>query len=353
MTATVSILMPVYNAASTLEAAVSCIMGQKHENWELLLINDGSTDKSGEICDKLAGEDSRIRVIHQENRGAGAARNRGLAAARGEFVLMLDADDTFDPDMLERGLAALQNYGVHTVVWGLTEHVIRKRGPLAPPVAVVLPAAVWRTAERVHRELLRLEAHTLFGYCCNKLYRREVLVAENIVMPQEPLYEDFLFNAAYAPHITSLAVLPTAPVHYLKRGAGLTARFVPDYFPLSQKRVQTMWDLCREWGIADGETRRVLGDIYVRYILSALARNCHRRAGMTHAARRVFLKGVYTHPLFLELVPYAAPAGRAGVLCRLLQGRRVEWCLAAGRVIHWVKTGLPGLFSRMSKGEGQ
>ena len=94
MTPTVSILMPLYNAASTLEAAVSCIMGQIHENWELLLINDGSGDKSGEICDRLAGEDARIRVFHQENQGAGAARNRGIAAARGEFLLMLDADDT-------------------------------------------------------------------------------------------------------------------------------------------------------------------------------------------------------------------------------------------------------------------
>ncbi|MBO5797974.1 MAG: glycosyltransferase, partial [Clostridia bacterium] len=70
MTEMVSIIMPIYNAASTRVAAVSCIMGQTGENWELLLINDGSTDKSGELCDRLAGEDSRIRVFHQENRGA-------------------------------------------------------------------------------------------------------------------------------------------------------------------------------------------------------------------------------------------------------------------------------------------
>jgi hypothetical protein len=165
------------------------------------------------------------------------------------------------------------------------------------------------------------------------------------------LYEDFLFNAAYAPHICSLAVLPTAPVHYKKRGKGLTARFVKDYFSLSQKRVATMWNLCKNWGMLEEDTRRRLGELYARYIFSALERNCDRRAHMTHAARRKFLQRVYNDPLFTEILPFAAPAGRAGVLTRLLQGRRIEACLAAGRVIHWVKTGLPGVFARLMRGD--
>lgn len=349
-TPAVSILMPVYNAIHTLEAAVASVQAQTVPDWELLLADDASTDGSGALCDRLAAADPRICVHHQpQNGGAGPARNAVLAQARGEYVMMMDSDDTIDPDLLEQALSALREHGVQTVVWGVVEDYTDASGAVIRSVPVGVPAAVCRTPQQVHEELLLLETHTLLGYGTNKLYRRDVLQQHGILSVNEPLYEDFFFNADYAQYITSLAVLPTTPYHYYKRGQGLTARFVPQYFALSARRVERMWELCREWDMTGDAVRCQLGNIYARYIFSALQRHCDPRAGMDRAARRAFLQGLYDQPLFCDTVCYAAPPGRLmSIMCRLLQRRRTTACLLLGRLIYWVKNRLPALFRRVS-----
>ena len=97
----VSVVMPIYNAAQYLRSSLACVCAQTLRNIELICVNDGSTDESPALLQELAAGDSRVCVIHQENQGAGPARNAGLAAARGEYVIFLDADDIYLPQMLE------------------------------------------------------------------------------------------------------------------------------------------------------------------------------------------------------------------------------------------------------------
>ena len=96
-----SIIMPVYNAEKYLERTVQCVQSQTMQNFELILVDDGSTDASGELCDKFLTFDNRIKVIHQNNKGIGAARNAGLACANGEYVGFVDNDDLIHPQMFE------------------------------------------------------------------------------------------------------------------------------------------------------------------------------------------------------------------------------------------------------------
>ena len=102
MTPDVSILIPVYNEEVYLPRCLDSIVGQTLQSWELLLVDDGSTDRSGSICDSYAARDSRIRVIHQENAGISAARNAGLAAAAGKYIGFVDSDDWIAPEMFQR-----------------------------------------------------------------------------------------------------------------------------------------------------------------------------------------------------------------------------------------------------------
>jgi len=105
--ALISIVMPCYNAAATLEASVASALAQTHSELELICINDGSRDATGALLDRISGQDARLRPIHQTNQGAGAARNAGLAVARGEYLAFLDADDRWTADCLERLHTAL------------------------------------------------------------------------------------------------------------------------------------------------------------------------------------------------------------------------------------------------------
>lgn len=107
----ISVIVPVYRVEQYLDKCVSSILGQTYDNLEVVLVDDGSPDNSGAICDRWAETDSRVRVIHQKNAGGGAARNTGLDVARGEFVSMIDSDDYLHPNMY-RHLYSLMGNGV-------------------------------------------------------------------------------------------------------------------------------------------------------------------------------------------------------------------------------------------------
>ena len=116
MNQTVSVIVPVYNVAQYLPQCVDSILSQDYADLEVLLIDDGSTDASGEICDQYAAQDSRVRVIHQKNGGAAAAKNAGLRAASGDYLTFVDSDDYLEPNaygflmktLLETGADAVQ-----------------------------------------------------------------------------------------------------------------------------------------------------------------------------------------------------------------------------------------------------
>ena len=107
----VSVIIPVYNGEAHLRRCVESVTGQSHGDLEILLVNDGSTDGTADICASLAGADPRIRVITQENRGVSAARNAGLALAGGEFILFVDADDALLPHAIRNLREALEETG--------------------------------------------------------------------------------------------------------------------------------------------------------------------------------------------------------------------------------------------------
>ena len=107
----ISVIIPAYNAESTLQEAVSSVLAQRFSEIEVVIVDDGSTDGTGAICDALADGDERVRVVHQPNRGVSAARNAGLARARGDYIAWLDSDDAMDETMLEKLYAALTDTG--------------------------------------------------------------------------------------------------------------------------------------------------------------------------------------------------------------------------------------------------
>ena len=119
----VSIIVPVYNAEKYLEKSVKSMRGQTHRNLEIILVDDGSTDASPALCQSIAREDARVRVIRQENAGPGAARNTGIEAARGEYVYFADADDWLDPNLVEIVLGTVRDAKADIAVFGVRDAV--------------------------------------------------------------------------------------------------------------------------------------------------------------------------------------------------------------------------------------
>ena len=168
----ISVIVPVYNVEAYLEKCVESILKQTYTNLEILLVNDGSTDTSGELCDQLAQRDQRIRVIHKENSGLSDARNRGIEEASSDLIGFIDSDDYIDEDMYEilyrqmlESNADLSMCGHYDVYHQIPEKQV----------------AAIQTWELTPQEAIKMvmEAKILSVTAVNKLYKKEVNVIYN------------------------------------------------------------------------------------------------------------------------------------------------------------------------------
>ena len=185
----ISVIVPIYNTKPFLRDCVKSIQAQSGdfaEPYEILLVDDGATDGSGELCDEMAAQDERIRVIHQENQGLSAARNAGIDAAQGRYYAFVDSDDILRPGYLQTLFDACEKHDAYMAICAVED--VREDGASAEPPACTLPT---ETGVFAGKELLnRFYAPngTYYTVAWNKLYRAEVW--KLLHYPEGRLHED-------------------------------------------------------------------------------------------------------------------------------------------------------------------
>ena len=176
----ISVIVPVYKAEAYLHRCVDSILAQTFKDWELLLIDDGSPDKSGDICDEYVKKDTRIRVIHKENGGVSSARQRGLDESIGEYTIHADPDDWVEPTMLDELYYKAKEEKADLVICDFFCEY--KTG------SVICRQKV----DSCHADaiLKQMFAQQLHGSCWNKLIRRECYIKYNISFRLIPQHFD-------------------------------------------------------------------------------------------------------------------------------------------------------------------
>lgn len=349
-----SIVMPVYGVEEYIERAIQSIMYQTFQDWELIIVDDCTPDKSIEIADAYTKENQRIHIVHHDvNRGLSAARNTGAEQAQGSYIWFMDPDDYVDTDLLEQVKKSLEKNPAEVVLFGLIEEYYDRDGKLDYTHAVCPEERLYEEQKELRREVITLEQQTLYGYAWNKIYNLEYLRKQQLLYEDVKLIEDILFNVKFFTDIRRLNVLGFTPYHYAKRlNTSLTNKFVPEYFPLHKRRIELLYEQYTYWGMCTNEVRQILGSLYGRYILSALERNCDKRAGMTHKERRRWCRELFHQRLFRELIPCAEAKDSKALsiaLC-LFKRKNTVLCLAMGRSVHMIRGGMPMIYSKVKSG---
>lgn len=209
-TPTISVIVPVYNAALSLHRCVDSILAQSFTDWELLLIDDGSVDGSSVICDRYAQDDGRIRVIHKANEGVAATRRRGIDEARGKYSLQVDSDDWAEPTMLEELYATAESQEADMVICDFYYDYNGRK-----PVKHISQEPSGPGCESVLMDLLK--GGRLRPYCWNKLVRHECYRKYGVIIPSDISHgEDFLICLSLLRHPEMrVAYLPKAFYHYV------------------------------------------------------------------------------------------------------------------------------------------
>ncbi len=227
-----SIIVPVYNAERSLEKCLTSIRAQSFDDYEVILIDDGSRDNSYAICADFAAKDPRFQPVHQENRGPSAARNEGLRRARGTYLCFVDSDDFLVPEYLEQLYGLLENDRAEVVFFGC--HYVDQSGRTTstriPPTGLQ-GTALWTA----------LSERDLFGYPWIKCFSHEA-VGECRFPEDMSLFEDEVFTCAVLEKAERIAVLPETLYCYVTDGENmLTGRTREDYCALSD-RVFAAWE---------------------------------------------------------------------------------------------------------------
>ena len=352
-----SIVMPVYNGECYLEAMLKSIINQSFTDWELIVIDDDSRDRTPEIIEKAALSEPRLRhIVLKNNRDVGMARNRGVEEARGKYLWFADADDLVEPELLATVREALLNNPAKLTIFGLVEEYYDEKGVFQYAHRVSHPERYYRTKEELRPEMICLEQETLYGYPWNKVYELEYLKTQGVQFSRykdAKFIEDIKFNVEYCMDIDSLNILSFCPYHYAKRARGsLTTEYVPEYYRFHCRRIEMLYDQHRYWGICTREVREILGSLYGRYILSAMVRNCDRRSGLGFQGRSRWCRMLFEQELFGELIPTAKSRDSRvlALALSLLKRKRVLPCLAMGRGIYIIRTCLPVLYSKVKSG---
>ena len=216
----VSIIVPIYNAEQYLRRCVDSILNQEYTDFELLLVNDGSTDASGDICEEYGDQDPRVIVIQKENTGVSDSRNRALDRARGKYLQFLDSDDWITPDATRLFVRAAEEYGCDMVIsdfYRVVGERLSTKGDIEEEGVL--------TREEFAAHMMENPADFYYGVLWNKLYRRDIVEEHNLRMDTDINWcEDFMFNLEYIRYAKVFYALHAPIYYYVKRKGSLASQ---------------------------------------------------------------------------------------------------------------------------------
>ena len=231
----ISVIVPVYKAENYLEECVRSILRQTYRDFELILIEDGSPDRCGEICDRLAQTDARIVVVHKKNEGVSIARNTGIARARGRYLAFVDSDDTINAGFLESAFSAVEGSGADMYISGLFMETWKDNEIVSTQRYGNCRTKVYSVKELLEKRDIDYPLICICGPCC-KLYKKAIADENSVRFPAEITSgEDTCFVLDVLEHCGSVYFAQDCFYHY-RRGneESLFSRFHPDTYEITK-----------------------------------------------------------------------------------------------------------------------
>ena len=262
----VSIIVPIYNSEATLGRCIDSILNQTYKDFELILINDGSTDNSGQVCDIYANKDKRVHVVHKENTGVSDSRNQGIAIARGKYLQFVDSDDWITPDATERFIRVAEEYQCDIIIadfYRVIGERVSKKG------AIEQEGIMDRVAYATY--MMQKPADFYYGVLWNKLYKRSIVEEYKIKMDSSISWcEDFIFNMEYIRNIQKIYVMKMPVYYYVKTKGSLVSQGLSVKKIIQMKRIVFgYYNNFYKYVFGEEEYEKRRGQIYRFFIYSA------------------------------------------------------------------------------------
>lgn len=302
-----SIITPAYNAEQYIRDCVASVKAQNLDDWEMVVVDDGSTDGTARLVAVLAASDSRVRLLSKINGGVSSARNAGLDAARGRYVVFLDSDDEMPTGTLAAYAGAIEQQAPD-VVQGVASRV-DAQGRKLSSIFVTPRMASCDTAREAVDALALPDKAPLLHYIWNKAYRRELLERACVRFDESvSLGEDFIFNCAIIAQAGPIAFVNADVCRYIQRDAeSLTRRFRPDELIRRRKMEAAFRGLLEVFGQWEAKRpfyEQSTGLIALESAKSVALPGC----ALTGAQKRVFVQSFQSSEYRAHVAAYVSSA---------------------------------------------
>lgn len=339
-----TLVVPVYCCAATIRPTLDAICRQTLRDYELLVIDDGSTDQTGAVLRSYAKREPRLRVITTENRGPAAARNLGLSEARGQYIAFFDGDDLPAPHQLSLLYTAALETGAQVVCCGYRLIQGNRVTVFSPPAANAC------TAGEVAALLPRLLERQVWFPVWNKLYRTDFLRELGVSFPHWRSGEDRQFNLSLLSGLSRLTCLPDPCYGYLVRpGTSLSVRYLEERLHAALSADVLLQDYAHRHGYSE-EAKRVIAGCLIRSAAAQLASLQGPDCPLSGQARKQAIRAVLDSKGVRQAAARCRGCSPTGVLALALSAHSVPLAGLVGTGLSFSRRRLSGLFIHLKKG---
>lgn len=343
----ISVIMPVYKVEEYVAKAIESILNQTLAEFEFLIVDDGSPDNSGAICDAYAKTDKRIRVIHKENGGAASARNTAIEQAVGEYFYFLDSDDWAEPDMLEEMYYLARRDRAQLVVSGFyIETYYSDEEYLSLDVKEA--DAVYTNKEDFRKQAYKYFDKNLLYTPWNKLYEGDYIRERSLRFPNT-LWDDFPFNLSVVRDIERVTVTERQFYHFLRsRAESETAAYRPDMYEKREEEHGWMMELYRGWGIRDKASAEMVARRYIERFVGCMENLTNPNCDLPTKEKKRLMKEMLANPRVDEALKRARPKSKLmKIMLVPIRMKSVMLTLAEAKVISLAKSKNTKIFARL------
>lgn len=305
----VSVIIPVYNVEKFLSKCVDSILAQTYSDFEVILVNDGSKDKSLEICREYEKKDNRIVVVDKENEGAGFARNAGLDVATGKYIMFIDSDDWIEGNMLEYLVELINQTSAEVAICNYFTEMPDGSGRFVVPINMEGDTFI---TNDITKYIAILDDENKFPYLWNRLYLRKIIEDNSIRFEKRFVTgQDLDFNLKYFRCVKTCILSNTPLYHYIKHGTGsLCARYKANLYEIVSELNERREEMYREFGMIENEEyKTILGKTYVRYVSSCIPNMYRPDAPYNSKDRRALLKQIFNDKKLRSYMKTYTPEG--------------------------------------------
>ncbi|MEW9094156.1 MAG: glycosyltransferase [Clostridiaceae bacterium] len=352
----ISVVIPVYNLEKYLSTSIESVLNQTFKDFEIIIINDGSSDKSGVLCDRYAEQDNRIKVLHIKNNGVSNARNIGLKYSSGKYVFFCDGDDYIDNHAFEIMVKMSEEYKIDLLICGYYFESHQTGGN--NKIHIDSYPVFWNSdifypsRESIKKDLVSLWNKSLMYNVWNKFYRLDIIQEHDIRFSTElAMGEDLDFTNKYFMYCNSFYILNNCFYHYIReREDSATTRYVEGWFEIRVEEHKRLLSFFENYGITTLEAKEFLSRRFIERVVGCIENELNNKNTANRSKKRKNIKEMINHLYTRESLRDAKlTSKKMKVILLPIRIKNVSLTYAVGILISFVRKRMPHIFIRLKQ----